>query len=57
MESLEVAAYCHWHELPLLSLRIVSDLAGESAFEEFKKHFKGVAAALQASLIPYLFNN
>ena len=57
MESLEVAAYCHRHELPLLSLRIVSDLAGESAFEEFKKHFKGVAAALQASLIPYLFNN
>lgn len=55
MESFEVARFCTERNLPLLTLRIISDLAGDGAFEEFKKNFTKVAAHLQELLIPYLY--
>lgn len=55
MESFEVARFCQTRSLPLLTLRIISDMAGDGAFEEFKKNFPKVAAKLQKLLIPYLY--
>ena len=55
MESFEVARFCIQRDIPLLTLRIISDMAGDGAFQEFKRHFPRVAAHLQDLLIPYLY--
>ncbi|MCF7797587.1 MAG: hypothetical protein K9N11_05485 [Lentisphaeria bacterium] len=51
MESFAVAKFCEHHNLPLLSLRIVSDLADETAIPTFMREFRSQAAALQRKIL------
>ncbi|MCF7824455.1 MAG: hypothetical protein K9N35_09835 [Candidatus Marinimicrobia bacterium] len=55
MESYAIAEFCRDHDLPLLSLRIISDRAGASTPDEFRKNFKSASRELQKHIINYLF--
>ena len=43
MESGAIAQTCHIHGVPFLSLRIISDVAGEDHQEEYDNFWKTVA--------------
>lgn len=51
MESYAIAKFCKQFGLPLLAIRIISDRAGASTPEEFRKHFKSASQELQRYLI------
>jgi len=51
MESYAVAEYCARHDVPLKTLRIISDRAGESTPDEFRQNFKKAAELLQRFII------
>jgi nucleoside phosphorylase len=56
MESYAIAKFCKQFELPLLALRIISDRAGSSTPEEFRKNFKIASQELQRYLIDHVLN-
>ena len=54
MESYAAAQFCAQHGLPLKTLRIISDRAGDSTPAEFKKNFKRASHILQHYLIEHI---
>lgn len=54
MESYEVAHFCSTHDIPFTSLRIISDRAGESTPEEFRKNFKRASMVLQQYIVDHI---
>ena len=54
MESYSVAEFCQTHKLPLLALRCISDRAGDSTAEEFRRNYVYAANKLQDYLLKNL---
>lgn len=56
MESYAIAEYCHNNDLPLEALRIISDRAGASTPDEFRKNFKSASQKLQTYIINHILS-
>lgn len=54
MESYAVARFCNDLNIPFTSLRIISDRAGESTPEEFRKNFKHASGILQRYILDHI---
>jgi len=54
MESYAVARFCAQHSIPLRTVRIISDRAGASTPEEFKKNFGTATRILQQHIIQHV---
>ena len=54
MESYAVAQFCADREIPLHTLRIISDRAGASTEEEFKANFKSASRILQENILEFI---
>jgi len=54
MESYAIAEFCKKNKLALLALRIISDRAGSSTPEEFRKNFKSASHELQKYIIEHI---
>ena len=57
MESYAIAQFCKKHSIPLLAIRCISDRAGVSAPEDFKKHYSRASQALQEFLLKKILIN
>ncbi len=51
MESYPMVTFCMKKDIPLLSIRCISDRAGDSTAKDFKKHYKAAAHKLQSFLL------
>ena len=51
MESYSVAVFCKNHSLPLVAIRCISDRAGRSTPEEFKRYYPRASQTLQDFLL------
>ncbi len=51
MESFAMAQFCVEHQIPLLTLRAISDLADDSAITTFLSHFRQQARRLQTFVL------
>jgi len=56
MESYSVAQFCQKWQLPLLAIRCISDRAGVSTPEDFKKNYSLAAQTLQNFLLKNILN-
>lgn len=56
MESYSVAQFCQVWNIPLLALRCISDRAGASTPEDFKKNYSQASQALQNFLLKNILN-
>lgn len=57
MESYAVAQFCQQQQIPLLSLRCISDQAGDSAEIDFKQHYETAARSLQSYLLKHFLKH
>ena len=57
MESYSVALFCERYNIPLLAIRCISDRAGISTPEDFKKHYGRASQALQEFLLQKILLN
>jgi len=51
MESYAAAQFCDTHQLPLRAIRCISDRAGATTPDDFKKHYSQAARILQEFLL------
>jgi len=56
MESYSIAQFCQEKGIPLLAIRCISDRAGASTPEDFKKHYNEAAQILQKFLLKHILN-
>ena len=56
MESYAVAAFCRVWDIPFLAIRCISDRAGLSTSEDFKKNYPQAAKILQEFLLGSILN-
>ncbi|MCF7826061.1 MAG: hypothetical protein K9N29_05365 [Candidatus Marinimicrobia bacterium] len=56
MESYSIAQFCQERDIPLLAIRCISDRAGSSTSEDFKKHYGEAAQILQKFLLNNILN-
>ncbi|NQV41517.1 MAG: hypothetical protein HQ506_04100 [Candidatus Marinimicrobia bacterium] len=57
MESYSVAVFCENHSVPLLAIRCISDRAGHSTPEDFKKYYTRASQTLQNFLLKKILLN
>ena len=56
MESYAIAAFCRVWDIPFLAIRCISDRAGLSTPEDFKKNYSQAAKTLQEFLLGSILN-
>ncbi|NQV30365.1 MAG: hypothetical protein HQ508_05720 [Candidatus Marinimicrobia bacterium] len=56
MESYAVANFCLENNLDLLALRCISDRAGDSTGDDFKKHYNEAASTVQNFLMKHILS-